>query len=123
RGRGRRLGGAGGAGAPPRRRPPRRAAARLRRLRGRAAAREDERRLARGDPDLEQGRGRLRPARRAVGRPRFRAEGGALGARPRRAPALRLPGRLWLAYWAAALVVGGVGLALVLPSHREDRAV
>jgi PAS domain S-box-containing protein len=32
-------------------------------------------------------------------------------------------GRLWLAYWVAALVVGGIGIALVLTSNHEKRAV
>jgi len=33
------------------------------------------------------------------------------------------PGRLWLAYWVAALVVGAIGIALVLTSDHEDRTV
>ena len=36
---------------------------------------------------------------------------------------MRIPGRLWLAYWAAALAVGAVGIALVLASNHEDRPV
>src|SRR5919198_4732753 len=122
RGGGRRLGRSRGAGAASGRRAPRRAAARLRRVRGRAAACGDERRLPRGDPDLEQGRGRLRPARRGVRRLRVRAEGGAFRARPHGTASLRT-GRLWLAYWVAALVVGAIGIALVLTSDHEDRAV
>jgi len=34
---------------------------------------------------------------------------------------LSLPGRLWLAYWAGALVVGAIAIALVLTSNHEDR--
>jgi PAS domain S-box-containing protein len=33
------------------------------------------------------------------------------------------PPRLWLAYWAGALAVGGIAIALVLTSNHEDRAV
>ncbi|HEX6702601.1 MAG TPA: histidine kinase [Gaiellaceae bacterium] len=33
------------------------------------------------------------------------------------------PGRLWLAYWVAALVVGAIGMVLVLTSNHEDRTV
>jgi hypothetical protein len=36
---------------------------------------------------------------------------------------LRIPGRLWLAYWGAALAVGAIGIALVLASNHEDRQV
>jgi PAS domain S-box-containing protein len=34
---------------------------------------------------------------------------------------LSVPGRLWLAYWAGALVVGAIAIALVLTSNHEDR--
>src|SRR5438067_6543506 len=46
-----------------------------------------------------------------------------LEAANRRGGALRIPGRLWLAYWASALAGGAVGIALVLPSNHEDRPV